>query len=383
MNDIPIEELELSALEQQLKKIMESRGNMASRIMTSQELNDYQQWMFEHFSDSPHPSYNAADISRFPNIAKKESVLRRTDSSSAEQFVLLPFQIHSNVPENDEILENHHISVGRMLRYFPAHWHANNYFEIYYSLSGTCPIHFQNEVISVKPGTVLVVAPSVIHATPCYEDNQVLLYYAIRSSTFDQVFWNQIPADSLMASFFRQALNSQHPTAYLHFETDGDADIRSYLYNIYLEYCAAQRYSAQMLSALMSAFFVLLLRRYEGTARLPRRSDFFWKHEFSAILTYIQIHYASASIKSVAEHFHYSVRQIGRIVQSCTGLTFAELTLKLRMEQAEMLLRQKGASIERISAAVGYSTPSSFFRAFGKYHSCTPREFAERWRSES
>lgn len=378
MNIIAPEELNLSALEQQLKNIMESRGDMDFRIMTSQELNDYQQWMFEHFSSESHPSFTAADISRFPNITKKATVLRYMDSMSTAQPLLLPFQIHSNVPESDEILANHHIAVGRMLRYFPAHWHANDYFEIYYSLSGTCPVHFQNEIIPVKPGTVLIVAPSVIHATPCYEDDQVLLYYTIRSSTFDQVFWNQIPADSLMASFFRQALSSQHTTAYLHFETDEDPDIRSYLYTIYQDYCAALRYSPQMLNALMSAFFVLLLRRYEGCARLPRRSDFFWKHEFSAILTYIQIHYASTSIKDVAEHFHYSERQIGRIVQNCTGMPFSDLILKLRMEQAEKLLTQNGISVDLISAAVGYSTPSSFFRAFAKYHNCTPREYVNR-----
>lgn len=42
------------------------------------------------------------------------------------------------------------------------------------------------------------------------------------------------------------------------------------------------------------------------------------------------------------------------------------------MEQAEKLLTQNGISVDLISAAVGYSTPSSFFRAFAKYHNCTP-----------
>lgn len=378
MADISSTELEMSVLEHQLKRIMETRSDIAKTIMTSQELNDYQRWMFDNYSEKVHPSYAVTDMFRFPNITKKADVLCYVDSSSPSQSYFSPFHIRSSVSESEEILANHDIAVGRMLRYFPAHWHANDYFEIYYSLSGACPVHFQNEVITVKPGTVLVVAPSVVHATPCYEDDQVLLYYTIRSSTFDQVFWNQLPPDNLMSTFFRQALSSQHATAYLHFETGEDTDIQFYLYQIYQEYCAAERYSAQMLNALMSAFFVLLLRRYEGTARLPRRSDFFWKHEFSAILTYIQTNFATATIKSVACYFHYSDRQIGRIVQSCTGLTFADLILKLRMEQAEKLLTQKGASIDTISAAVGYSTPSSFFRAFAKYHGCTPREYAVR-----
>ena len=127
----------------------------------------------------------------------------------------------------------------------------------------------------------------------------------------------------------------------------------------------------------MSTFFVLLLRRYEGTARLPRRSDFFWKHEFSAILTHIQSNFATVTIKSVAQHFHYSDRQIGRIVYSCTGLTFADLVLKLRMDQAVKLLQQKDASVDAVALSVGYASASTFCRAFAKYYGCTPREYKQ------
>ena len=374
MESLSPEELELTQLEWHLKSVTHYRGN-GWGIMTAQELNDFQQWMFDTFCHEPLPTFPPEEIARFPNITKKAALLERFRPDSPPPTVFSPFLIRSNVQEQEEIPEQHHIAVGRMLRYFPAHWHANDYFEIYYALSGACPVHFQNEVVTVKPGTVLIVAPSVVHATPCYEDDQVLLYFTIRSSTFDQVFWNTLPPDSLMSSFFRQALSSQHGTAYLHFETEDDPEIRSFLYTIYREFCASERYAPQLINALMSAFFVLLLRWYEGTARLPRRSDFYWKHEFSAILTYIQIHYASTDIKSVAQRFHYSPRQIGRIVQGCTGLTFADLILKLRMEQAEKLLSQKGTSIDLIAAAVGYSTSSSFFRAFAKYHGCTPRAY--------
>ena len=79
-----------------------------------------------------------------------------------------------------------------MLRYMPAHWHRNQYFEIYYALSGECPVHFTNEVITLTPGAVLIVAPNVLHANPCYGDDKVLLYYCVRSTTFEQVFWNLI-----------------------------------------------------------------------------------------------------------------------------------------------------------------------------------------------
>ena len=370
---IPSAELDMTYIEYQLKRIFPLRPEIEKKILSSSELNEHLRWIYETFGEKSHVSYAQGDIANFPNITRNDNVRKHfnsIDSATATQLIL-----QDTIPESKEILANHDISVGRMLRYFPAHWHANDYFEIYFSLSGSCPVYFKDEIITVKPGTVLVVAPSIVHATPCYADDNVLLYFLIRRSTFNQVFWNQLPADSLMATFFRQALGNQHATAYLHFETDGDEEVLLLLYRIYQEYCKSARYSAQMLNALMSTFFVLLLRRYEGSARLPRRSDFFWKHEFSAILTYIQSNFASVTIKSVAQHFHYSDRQIGRIVRNCTGLTFEKLLLKLRMEHAAKLLQQKNFSIETISAVVGYATSCSFYRAFGKYYGCTPREF--------
>ena len=58
-----------------------------------------------------------------------------------------------------------------------------------------------------------------------------------------------------------------------------------------------------------------MLQRYESTARLPRSGDFYWKHEYSAILAYIQQHFAEAGIEDVARQFHYSTRQISRVVK--------------------------------------------------------------------
>ena len=379
MAGIPLHELSMTRVEELLKQMMETSAGSRTGVMSAGELTELLLQITDQYKVGDSVPYPTGDLSVFPNITRTVHVINRLENLSAMGQLPRELIVHQElIRENQEILTNYDISVGRMLRYYPSHWHANDSFEIYYALSGNCPVYFEDEVIIVKPGTVLIVAPSVLHASPCYADDNVLLYYLVRSSTFDRVFWNQIPSDNLMSAFFRQALSVQQSNAYLHFETDGDEEIRNLLYRMYREYRSAQRYGAQMLNALMSEFFVLLLRRYEGTARLPRTKDFYWKHEFSGILTYIQTHFATVTQAEVAEYFHYSERQIGRIVQNCTGLTYAQLILKLRMEQAGKLLQQKTASIDTIAAAVGYSTPCSFYRAFSKYYGCTPRTFSGR-----
>ena len=197
----------------------------------------------------------------------------------------------------------------------------------------------------------------------------------VRATTFEKVFWNQLPPENLMTLFFQQALSMPKGTSYLHFETGDDFDIKNLMFRVWEEYQQNDLYGSQMMNALLSEFFILLLRRYEGTAKLPRTEDFHWKHEFSAIFSYIQINYQNITQKDVAEKFHYSERQITRIIENCMGMNFAQLILKLKMEKAAGLLLQGEYSIENISQIVGYSTVSSFYRAFCKYYGCTPLEY--------
>lgn len=360
--------LPMSRVETSLKQCATQFPELKQHILTPNELSSYIQWLIRTYGSS-------ADIDT--------QLLNTASALFPIQSVSFGDEVHR---EDSYLLTNHDISVGRMLRYMPAHWHTNDFFEIYYTFSGNCPIHFKDEIITLTPGSILIIAPDVAHASPCYEDDCVLLYFMVRSSTFDKVFWNQIPPENLMALFFRQALSGQRGTAYLHFETDNDFEIKSLLHRVSEEFAQNNRYGVQLQNALLCEFFILLLRRYESTVRLPRTEDFHWKREFSAIFSYIQINYQHITQTDVAQKFHYSERQITRIIKNCTGMNFAQLILKLKMEQAKSLLLQGSISIENISLLTGYSTVSSFYRAFVKYYGCTPgdtRAFLQEQREKA
>ena len=361
MNDCP-----LTALEQQLRMRYLSRPDIQGRILSPQELTEYLAWLVQT------KAVGTAITPVSENFADLAGQLARTAADKAALRAISA--AYENQREDRYLLAGTDIAVGRMFRYMPAHWHTNEYFEVYYCFSGSCPIHLDNEVLLLQHGSALILAPNVRHASPCYADDAVLNYYMLRSSTFDKVFWNQLPADSLMSSFFRQALgHTKHPS-YLHFETGGDRVLEDILANIDRERQAPERYSSQYLNLLMSEFFLLMFRRYEGTARLPRTGSFFWKHEFSAIFSYIQAHFAQTTQAEIAAEFGYSERQLNRIVKDCTGQTYAHLMLRLRMERAAQLL-VKGAPIDQTAEACGYATLSSFYNAFTRYHGCTPAAY--------
>lgn len=197
----------------------------------------------------------------------------------------------------------------------------------------------------------------------------------IRVSTFERVFWNQLPKDTLLADFFRKALTGSGGAAWLYFDTSGDKELLHLSDRMEQEFQHAGSYGAQLMNILLTEFFILMLKRYESTARLPRTVDFYWKHEYSAILSFIQQHYDHAGIGDVAKEFHYSTRQISRVVKDCLHLSYAQLILKLRMEQAAALLAQGQVPIAVVGNAVGYADTSSFYRAFTRYYGKTPGKY--------
>lgn len=370
-----LDHLPMSQLEQMLKKCFLQRPEIQKKILQPEELAAYISWMIENFAGNPEYRISedvigSATGAQMADLGNR--ILQNPRDSGAVSMLRAGYETQK---EDRYIIAKHDISVGRMLRYMPSHWHSNDYFEVYYAFSGDCPIVFQDETVTVRPGTVLIVPPGVIHASPCYQDDRVLLYYMVRASTFDQVFWSQLPAENLMSAFFRKSLGDSRQTGYLQFESGSDPVIRELLFQLYREFRGTAAYRAQLMNSLMTTFFILLLRRYEGTARLPRTEDFFWKHEYSAILSTIQSGFAEVSMQSLVEQYHYSEHQITRIVRRCTGLSYAQLVLKLRMEHAAAMLQRGEGSIDYIAQSVGYSTTSSFYRAFVSYFSCTPAEY--------
>lgn len=372
-----LDSLSMTMLETLLKNCLMERPDIQKRILSSAEMSEYIIWMVRtyghqhgHVTQSMLPFFTpengmteiAADLAAHP---ENKRTLNRLAKELAEQ--------------NDEgfIPTGRDISVGRMLRYYPNSWHTATYFTVYYTFSGDCPIHFQGETIQLKRGSVLIVAPGVVHATPCYADDAVLSFYMMRASTFKSVFWNQLGDDNLLSKFFRLALDSEQATSYLHFETADDAEIRHVLLQIYQEHQEDQPYAKQMINSLMRLFFLLLLRRYEGTARLPRTEYFFWKHQFSAILSYIQTNYQHATLSNVAEKFSYSPKQVGRIVQDCTGENFGDLIRSMKMKKAAELLRDRRLPPEEVAVQVGFATVNSFYRSFRDYYGMPPLEWVE------
>ena len=77
----------------------------------------------------------------------------------------------------------------------------------------------------------------------------------------------------------------------------------------------------------------------------------------------------------LAQLLGISQRQLYRKLKGITGSTVHEFITKVKMNQAEELLRNSDLSISQIAYKVGFSEPSNFSRTFSKHFGCSPSQY--------
>lgn len=101
------------------------------------------------------------------------------------------------------------------------------------------------------------------------------------------------------------------------------------------------------------------------------------------LLNYIKENYSDQqlSISSVIDHFHISAPTLQKRMNESTGKTFSAYVEKIRMEHARELLLTKEFPIQEISEMIGYTNTNSFYKAYRRVFSESPRTTRQRHQS--
>ena len=84
------------------------------------------------------------------------------------------------------------------------------------------------------------------------------------------------------------------------------------------------------------------------------------------------------TLDEVSKVVDISPYYFSKLFKQETGENFIEYLTKVRMKNAEGLLKDSSYSIKEICAASGYGDPNYFSRIFKKYEGVTPSEYRER-----
>lgn len=93
------------------------------------------------------------------------------------------------------------------------------------------------------------------------------------------------------------------------------------------------------------------------------------------VLEYILKNYATITLDDLADKFKFNKFYLSKIIKSCTGKNFVKIVQDIKMKKAIELILYTNLSIEDISVAVGYNSPSTFMRTFKKIYDISPTEY--------
>jgi len=157
--------------------------------------------------------------------------------------------------------------------------------------------------------------------------------------------------------FFRAAYELPKKQNYLLFQqTEFLKDI---LNRIIAEYYDQNKDYEQVILAQLSLFFSECYRLWDEK---PDAS--FESLILQDILSYIQSHCLTADQKAVADRFHYSTRQLTRILKEGTGKSFPRLVNGYKIDTICNHLRDKDVPFFAIVEKMGFSDVNYFYKVF-------------------
>jgi two-component system response regulator YesN len=81
------------------------------------------------------------------------------------------------------------------------------------------------------------------------------------------------------------------------------------------------------------------------------------------------------TLADAAGAVYLSPKYLSRLFREHAGMGFTEYKLKVKIEQAQAILRSGGRNIKQVSAKLGYANTESFIRQFKKIAGCVPSSF--------
>ena len=223
-----------------------------------------------------------------------------------------------------------------------VHFHSR--FELIYILEGQLDAVINGKVIPCNEGDVIIVNAFEVH------------YYITKSENIQTY---ALTIDDLYLYDFNQIHGKKHFSSSC--PSDG-GKTNARVKDVILRW---QEYGIDDLMANMG-YFNLLLAELLKVCNLYEPNNLWSKS--TDILQYIQEHYnENITMESVAEKWGYTREYFSRMFNKLVGVNFRSYLNKIRLEKAEILLKDKTRRVSDVVYDVGFANTVMYYRALKKF----------------
>lgn len=248
---------------------------------------------------------------------------------------------------------------------FTSHWHEQ--IELLYFTGGEASIKFNSTEYKALPGDLLVANSNELHSGQGLTGNVSYYCMIIDTSILRSSFFDCIDTEG--------AARSSSYTTLLMNRVSKDRYVRKCMCIIEKEQARRLPGYELAVKSTVLRMITFLMRRYAHELLTPQKYDTRLRNmnKLNKVLEYIEeMHTENITIEIACKLVNLSPYYFCRLFRNSTGRTFTEYVNHVRMNKAEMLLRNTELSISEIALNTGFNDANYFSRMFRKYKKISP-----------
>lgn len=311
--------------------------------------------------------------------------LQRLNADSKSKPFLQKWLDIAKLPESDRTLtqlKSDSFNISRLSPYSDIMLHCQkdwrnplDLIHIIYVYRGTFRCEMKNRDLTLTTGNCFMFNVNIVkQISPC-DSNAQLLNCLISRNYLENILLKQFDQNILFSDFLTQSFYTDSTSEpMLAFDTSGDLDVKYAFAMAIIEHANHRPLWQTMVNNYISTLMILLLRIHMANWDKQHYLQL-GRHKLSEVLLYIDHHYNTATLESIAATFHFHPNYLSKIIKDNTGLTFTDILQYTRLKQAALLLKNTDLSIANIAHQVGYNNISFFYKLFQKKYRLTPAEY--------
>lgn len=261
-------------------------------------------------------------------------------------------------------------------RYYPSPGYSNEQYELVAQEQGSSILFMGGERLMLREGEMILLLPGTWQRWAALADDSLRCSLLIQPSVLRTMENIQERCGTLF-EFLRSVTIGQRRLMYRLYRVHAQSElwtVLEWLYNLYQ--APYDPYQQLRESGLLQLFFSYLESGREGYTETMIRGSALDKTD--QIITYIEDHLATVTRRELAEHFHYSERQVSRMICGRVGTSFSHYLQLVRLRRIASLLVVTDMSVGEIAAACGYRNDTYFYNLFRQRFGMSPTEYRNR-----